>query len=415
MSTLTCPNPWAPSISRNCGELDSKASRVTALWLVNQTCAWPPCSAMRTSMGPSAGGLTCNLALVKLLSIISDTRSATPCPNSAVSTPAATFNVGGGDTSVEVPDVSNCAAPAVPSFDVAEIEESESPRECLSAAPAPAEAETACAMDNAVAALTAAVRDAGECVAAAAIACVCAALDPRTPCGAAPVSGVAKSSAGGEDCVVGAPVPCAMAAAMMACAAASLSADDGAALGVVPLRAPLKASALPSVEVGADVAAAMLALLAVGSMGLAAGAAFAGAAGTRAVGAGTPAALPDKTFESAAAAGPVAPGAGVMENPGGKLGAPAARLAALSAVKSRAAATASGEVAGEVAGGGAGGGAVATGGFATAAGGVESRILGWILAAALAEPDAATAALLAGVAGAASVLAGGGGVTAGGG
>ncbi|HMI75025.1 MAG TPA: hypothetical protein VK495_09965 [Steroidobacteraceae bacterium] len=202
---------------------------------------------------------------------------------------------------------------------------------------------------------------------------------------------------------------------MMACAAASLSADDGAALGVVPLRAPLKASALPSVEVGADVAAAMLALLAVGSMGLAAGAAFADAAGTRAVAAGTPAALPDKTFESAAAAGPVAPGAGVMENPGGKLGAPAARLAALSAVKSRAAATASGEVAGEVAGGGAGGGAVATGGFATAAGGVESRILGWILAAALAEPDAATAALLAGVAGAASVLAGGGGVTAGGG
>jgi hypothetical protein len=122
-------------------------------------------------MGPSAGGLTCNLALVKLLSIISDTRSATPCPNSAVSTPAATFNVGGGDTSVAVLDVSSCAAPAVPSFE-AEIEESESPRACLSAAPAPApaEAETACAMSNAVAALTAAVRVAGEGVAAAAIA-----------------------------------------------------------------------------------------------------------------------------------------------------------------------------------------------------------------------------------------------------
>jgi hypothetical protein len=130
------------------------------------------------------------------------------------------------------------------------------------------------------------------------------------------------------------------------------------------------------------------------------------------VAAGTPAALPDKTFESAAAAGPVAPGAGV-ENPGGMPGAPTARLAALSAVKSRAATTASGEGAGEDAGGGAGGGAVATAGFATATGGVESRIMGWISAAALAEPDAATAALLGGVAGAASVLAGGGGVASG--
>src|SRR6202790_3332027 len=100
---------------------------------------------MRTSMGPSAGGLTCNLALVRLLSTISDTRSATPCPNSAVSTPAATFNVGGGDASVEALDVSNCAAPAVPSLDVPEREKSGPPRECLSAAPAPApaEAETA--------------------------------------------------------------------------------------------------------------------------------------------------------------------------------------------------------------------------------------------------------------------------------
>jgi len=348
---------------------------------------------MRTSMGPSAGGLTCNLALVKLLSIISDTRSATPCPNSAVPTPAATFNVGGGDTSVAVLDVSNCAAPAVPSFDIPVKEESGPlSRECLSAAPAPAEAETACAMDNAVAALTAAVRVAGGGVAAAAIACVCAALDPRTPCGAAPVSGVAKSSAGGEDCVVGALVPCAMAAAMMACAAASLSADDGAALGAVT-------------EVGADVAAAMLALLAVGSMGLAAGAAFADAAGTRAVAAGTPAALPDKTFESAAAAGPVAPGAGVMENPGGMPGAP--RLAALSAVKSRAAATASGE------GAGGSGGAVAKGGFAMPAGDVESGVLGWLLAAALIELGAVPA-LLAGVAGAPSILAGGGGVAGGG-
>jgi hypothetical protein len=245
-------------------------------------------------------------------------------------------------------------------------------------------------MDKAVAALTAAVRDAGGDVAAAAIACVCAALDPKTPCGAAPVSGVAKSSAGGEDCVVGALVPCAMAAAMMACAAASLSADDGAALGAVAFR-------------GADVAAAMFALLAVGSMGLAAGAAFADAAGTRAVAAGTPAALPDKTFESVAAASPVAPGAGV-ENPGGMPGAP--RPAALSAVKSRAVATASGE----------GTGAVATGGFTTATAGVESAATGRPLAATpgVAPGSANVPAPLAWFAGAASVLAGGGGVASGG-
>lgn len=151
-------------------------------------------------MGPSAGGLTCNLALVRLLSIISDTRSATPCPNSAVSTPGETFNVGGGDASAAALDVINCAAPAVPSFDIPVKEESAPlPRECLSAAPAPAEAETAWAMDNAVAARTAAAMVADECVAAAATAGAGAALDLETPCGAALVSGVVTTSAGGED------------------------------------------------------------------------------------------------------------------------------------------------------------------------------------------------------------------------
>src|ERR1700676_4311962 len=179
---------------------------------------------MRTSMGPSAGGLTCNLALVRLLSIISDTRSATPCPNSAESTPADTFNVGGGDASVAALDVINCAAPAVPSFDMPVGEESAPPpRECLSAAPAPAEAETAWAMDNAVAARTAAAMVADECVAAAAAARAGAATEPENPWGAAPVSGPVKASAGGEDCIVGALVACACAAAMRACAAAPVS------------------------------------------------------------------------------------------------------------------------------------------------------------------------------------------------
>src|ERR1700729_1769747 len=110
---------------------------------------------MRTSMGPSAGGLTCSLALVRLLSIISDTRSATPCPNCAVSTPAATLNVGIGTLSVDVFELSNCAAPTLPSFDPPDnVESGPLLRERLSAAPAPApaEAESACAMEATVAA-----------------------------------------------------------------------------------------------------------------------------------------------------------------------------------------------------------------------------------------------------------------------
>jgi trimeric autotransporter adhesin len=279
-------------------------------------------------MGPSAGGLTCNLALVRLLSIISDTRSATPCPNSAVSTPAETFNVGGGDASAAALDVINCAAPAAPSFDMPVKEESGPlPRECLSAAPASAEAETAWAMDNAAAARTAAAMVADEFFAAAATAGAGAALDPKTPCGAALVSGVVKSSTGGEDCVVGALVPCASAAAMMACAAAPVSAGDEPSLGVVLPGAAV----LPSLELGADVAAAMLALRAVASMGAAPSVGLAArapdATGTRAAGAGAPAALPDKAVETGAAVAPAASGA-VMENPGGMLAAPAAWLPA---------------------------------------------------------------------------------------
>src|ERR1700719_2312695 len=205
---------------------------------------------MRTSMGPSAGGLTCNLALVRLLSTIKETRSATPCPNSAVSTPSATFNVV-DETSVdalEAPEVSNSATPAVPSFEIPDKEESVPvPCACLSAAPAPAEAEISCAMDAAVAAVTA-VLEADACAADAAIATAGEALGPPTPGGAAPVSGAAKPSAMNEGSE-GALVPCVMAAAMSVCAAAPASAEAG------PPGVALRACELPSVDVGAAGAA----------------------------------------------------------------------------------------------------------------------------------------------------------------
>jgi hypothetical protein len=173
-------------------------------------------------------------------------------------------------------------------------------------------------MDNAVAARTAAAMVADECAAAAATAVAGVAPELKTPCGAAPVSGVAKSSAGGADCVVGALVPCAMAAAMRACAAAPVSAGDAAPSGAVLPRA----AALLSFAVGADVAAAMFALAEVPSMGAAPSVDLAaralGAAGTRAAGAAAPAAAVD----------PVAPSVGVVENPGGMPGAPAVWLPA---------------------------------------------------------------------------------------
>jgi hypothetical protein len=98
--------------------------------------------------------LTCSFALVRLLSIIVEMRSATPCPNCAVSTPAATLNVGVDRLSVDAFEVNSCAAPALPSFEAPDNEES-GPLLCerLSAAAAPAALEIACAA--AVAAVTA--------------------------------------------------------------------------------------------------------------------------------------------------------------------------------------------------------------------------------------------------------------------
>jgi hypothetical protein len=257
-------------------------------------------------------------------------------------------------------------------------------------------------MDNAVAARTAAVMDA-DCVAAAAAATARAgtAPVPETPGGAAPVSGIAKSSAGGEDCVVGALVACAMAAAMSACAAAPVSAGDEPSGVVLP-----GAAALLSFEVGADVAAAMFTLLAVPSMGAAPSAGLAtralDAAATRAAGAEAPAAPPDKIVESGEADTAAASGVDVMENPGGTLVPLAAWLPA--AVKlSWAAAMV------------AGGSAVPAGGTVPADG-VEPAATGCPLGPALGVvPGAATAPVLpAWIAGAAAV-GGGGGVAASGG
>src|SRR5258708_6145800 len=70
-------------------------------------------------MGPSCGGFTCSFAPFRLLSTIQDTRSARPCPNSGVSTPAATFRVGGAvvasATAVGLP--ARFAAPAAGTAD----------------------------------------------------------------------------------------------------------------------------------------------------------------------------------------------------------------------------------------------------------------------------------------------------------
>jgi hypothetical protein len=252
-------------------------------------------------MGPSAGGLTCNLALVRLLSTIKDTRSATPCPNSAVSTPAATFNVVDATSvdALEAPEVINCAAPAVPSFEIPDREESVPlPCACLSAAPALAEAEIACAMDAAVAAVTA-VLEADAC-AADAIATAGEAFGPPTPGGAAPVSGAAKPSAMNEGSE-GALVPCVMAAAMSVCAAALVSAEAGPPPGVV-----LRSAVLPSVVVGAGTAAAAAVLPAVTSTGLAVSAEFPAAAPSRTDGVAAPAAPCVGAIAEGGIAGPAA-------------------------------------------------------------------------------------------------------------
>lgn len=220
MSTLTCENPWDPSISRSFGEVDSNASRVTALWLESQTCACPPCKAIRTSMGPSAGGFTWSFALVRLPSIISDTRSATPCPNCAVSTPAATLKVGVGAASVELFEVNNCAAPALPSFAApASVASGLLPCERLSVAPA-ALPESACVIEAAAAAVAAADRDAAEARANAAAGDPAAgSLELAAPSG--PPDGAIAESSDEALSSKGALVPCTAAAAMAACEAAS--------------------------------------------------------------------------------------------------------------------------------------------------------------------------------------------------
>ncbi len=211
---------------------------------------------MRTSMGPSAGGFTCSLAPVKLPSIIIETRSATPCPNCAVSTPAATLNVGVGVLSVEVFEVSSCAAPALPSFDAPESVASELlPCVRLSAALELAAAKTACATEAAVAAVTAAdmaAADACANAAAGAPAADASAAEPLTaaaPVGR-PVSEIAKSS-NEDDPEAGWFVPCAIAAAIAACAAASVSA-------VGPLLEVELFSVLVSVEEGVESANAVI-------------------------------------------------------------------------------------------------------------------------------------------------------------
>jgi len=182
-------------------------------------------------MGPSAGGLTCSLALVRLLSTITDTLSATPWPNPAVSTPAATLNVGEGPLSVAGFEVSSCAAPALLSFEAPDKDKS-GPLACerLSAAPAPAPAalETACAMLAAVAAVTAddvaADVAADACAKAAAGTPAGASGAAATPCG--PASGSVESAALEVGSGIGA-LPCTIAAAMTACAGAAVALSVG--------------------------------------------------------------------------------------------------------------------------------------------------------------------------------------------
>ena len=205
---------------------------------------------MRTSMGPSAGGLTCSLALVRLPSIIIETRSATPCPNCAVSTPAATLNVGVGALSVEVFEVSSCAAPALPSLDAPEsVESGLLLCERLSAALVLAAARTACAMEAAVAAVVAADIAAADACANAARRAPAADVPAEGPLTAAAPDGRSllapeKSSVEAESGTD--ELPCAIAAASTACATASVPVP-----GTGPLLWAESLSALASVEDGA--------------------------------------------------------------------------------------------------------------------------------------------------------------------
>ena len=150
-----------PSISRSFGELDSSASRVTALWLETKLAHVRLAGRyeLRWARAPvdSPAVLRCQIAVDH-----HETRPSTPCPNCAVSTPAATLKVGEGAVSVDVFEVSNCAAPALPSFDApASVASGLLACERLSVAPAAA-SESTCVTDAAAAAVAAADRDAAE-------------------------------------------------------------------------------------------------------------------------------------------------------------------------------------------------------------------------------------------------------------
>ena len=250
------------------------------------------------------------MALVRLLSTIKDTRSATPCPNSGESTPGATFKVAVEEASVEAEgaELSNCAAPTVPSFDVPDKERSVPlPCACRSAAPAPAVAEIACAIDAAVAAVTA------ELVAPVADAAAAGAAKPCGPptAAAAPVSAAAEPLAM-KTGSAGALVPWVMAAAMAAAESAGAAAAESAFAEAGPLSdVAVNPAVLPSdvgVEPAASAAAVSAAVLAaLPSTGLALTAEFPAPAVTRA---GVAAAWPPSVGAVAATSGVAEPVSG---------------------------------------------------------------------------------------------------------
>jgi hypothetical protein len=198
------------------------------------------------------------LALVRLPSIISDTRSATPCENCAVSTPAATLNVGVCALSVGMFEVINCAAPTLPSFDAPEsVESGLLPCVRLSAALVLAAAETTCAAEAAAAAVIAADIAAADACANAAAGAPSAGAPAAGPLTAAAPDGRSVSagdtSSANAEFGAGAFVPCAIAAAMAAWAAASApAAAAGPLLNVESLGAAAWA------EDGAEVPEAMV-------------------------------------------------------------------------------------------------------------------------------------------------------------
>src|SRR6266446_6975467 len=212
-------------------------------------------------MGPSCGGFTCSFAPFRLLSTIQDTRSARPCPNSGVSTPAATFRAGGAvvASATAVGLTPSCAAPAAePSTDVVDSSESPVPPDArLSAAPAPASAVPAGAAaaafaDTSVAGRAAEMTGAGTGTGGP--------LGSAGPGDLAAVAGVADSFVGNAEksappavpVLPGPTVPVAaadMAAAVTACAFASVLVeapvlvdgfvDEGVAGGALPSAARL--------------------------------------------------------------------------------------------------------------------------------------------------------------------------------